>query len=123
MIINRIYTLDFPLNLISAILRLAKKGVAMGSGFSKMKKQRRALEEQFSKMQEEMQHAEYKGIAGNGLVTLSLTGEKKLKSIIIDPKCVDPTDVEGLEDLVIAAFRDAYEKAEASSPINPNLFG
>ncbi len=95
----------------------------MGSGFSKMKKQRRALEEQFSKMQEEMQSAEHEGVAGNGLVRVCLSGEKIIKSIKIDPKCVDPTDVEGLEDLVVAAFKNAYEKAEAASPMNPNLFG
>jgi DNA-binding YbaB/EbfC family protein len=94
----------------------------MGSGYAKMKKQRRAMEEQFSKMQEEMQKAEHEGVAGNGLVRIVLTGEKKVKSIKIDPKCVDPTDVEGLEDLIVAAYGNAYEKSEASSPVNPDLF-
>jgi len=95
----------------------------MGSGFSKMKKQRRLLEEQFSKMQTEMQNTEYTGVAGSNLVTVPLSGDRNMKSIKINPTCVDPTDVEGLEDLVITAFKNAYEKAEAASPVDPNLFG
>ena len=95
----------------------------MGSGFSKMKKQRRGLEEQFSKMQEEMQASEFKGLAGNGLVEIVLNGEKKVKSLIIKPECVDPSDVEGLQDLIMAAFESAEKQIEEKSPMNGlNLF-
>ena len=45
----------------------------MGSGFSKMKKQRKQLEDQFAKMQEELQSTEHKGSAGNGLVEIVLS--------------------------------------------------
>ena len=51
----------------------------MGSGYSKMKKQQRAMQEQLSKMQEEMQAATFDGTAGNGLVKLTLNGEKLLQ--------------------------------------------
>lgn len=90
----------------------------MGSGYSKMKKQRKLFEEQFSKMQEEMQHSEYEGISGNGLVRVVLSGDKNIKSIKIKPECVNPEDVEGLEDLIFAAFKDAQDKLEENSPIN-----
>jgi len=90
----------------------------MGSGFSKMKKQQRALQEQFAKMQEEMQQAEHKGSAGNGLVEVTLNGEKSVKAITIKPECVDPSDIEGLQDLIIAAFQEAEKKIEADSPMN-----
>ncbi len=95
----------------------------MGSGFSKMKKQRRGLEEQFAKMQEEMQNSEHKGSAGNGLVEVVLSGDKTLKAITIKPECVDSSDVEGLQDLILAAFNDAEKKLESGSPMNAlNLF-
>ncbi len=98
----------------------------MGSGFSKMKKQRKQLEDQFAKMQEEMQNTEYNGSAGNGLVQVVLNGEKNLKSITIKPECVDLQDLEGLQDLILAAFKDAEKTIEANSPMsgmNPlNLF-
>lgn len=89
----------------------------MGSGFSKMKKQRKMLEQQFAKMQEEISTSEFTGSAGNGLVTVVLSGEKVVKSVKIKPDCVSPDDVEGLEDLIVAAFKDAAEKAEKASPI------
>lgn len=90
----------------------------MGSGYSKIKKQRKQFEEQFAKMQEEMADSEYEGSAGNGLVKVVLSGDKNLKVLKIDPECVDRDDVEGLEDLISAAFRDAAEKLENQSPIN-----
>ncbi len=90
----------------------------MGSGFSKMKKQRRQLEDQFAKMQEEMQNTEYKGVSGNGLVEVVLGGDKNLKSITIKPECVDPKDVEGLQDLISAAFSDAAKILDEQSPMS-----
>jgi len=90
----------------------------MGSGFSKMKKQRKMFEAQVAKMQEEMAETEHEGLAGNGLVKVILTGDKKIKSIKIKPECVDPEDVEGLEDLIFGAFQDAITKADESSPMS-----
>ncbi|GAA2643808.1 nucleoid-associated protein [Paractinoplanes durhamensis] len=53
--------------------------------------------------------AELTGNAGGGLVTVVLTGLGEVKSVRIDPKAVDPEDIESLEDLVTAAFRNAAE--------------
>ena len=85
----------------------------MGSGFSKMQKQARQMQEQLQKMQEEMKNSSFTGESGAGLVTVVLNGEKVLKKITIKPECVDPTDIEGLEDLILAAFTDASKKIEA----------
>lgn len=90
----------------------------MGTGFSKKKKQARALQEQFTKLQSQMQQAEAVGVAGNGLVTITLTGEHELKAIKIKPECVDPEDIEGLEDLIKAAYKDAAQKLSSSLPQN-----
>jgi len=84
----------------------------MGSGFSKMKKQARMMQEQYAKMREEMQNKEVIGTSGNGLVTITLNGERNMKSIKIKPDCIDPEDVEGLEDLICAAYEDAASKIE-----------
>lgn len=89
----------------------------MGSGFAKKKKQAKVLQEQLSQFQTQMQKAEAIGSAGNGLVTLTLTGEHELKSITIKPECVDPEDVEGLQDLIKAAYADATAKLLAQSPM------
>lgn len=87
----------------------------MGSGFAKKKKQMKAMQEQLMQMQEEMSQAEYEGTAGNGLVKVVMNGEHDLKAITIKPECVDPEDVEGLQDLIFAAIQNANEKIKNSS--------
>lgn len=95
----------------------------MGTGFSKKKKQAKMLQEQFSKMQEQIQETEVTGTAGNGLVSITLTGEHELKQIKIKPDCVDPEDVEGLEDLIKAAYLDAMNKLKSQTPKLPSMPG
>ena len=94
----------------------------MGSGYGKMKKQAKMFQEQMAKIQEDMQKLEVKGSAGHGLVEVILSGEKEIKKIRISPECVDPEDVEGLQDLIIAAFNDASKKIEEKSPL-PHMNG
>lgn len=76
----------------------------MGSGFSKMKKQARLMQNQFSQMKDNL----VEGSAGNGLVTITLNGVKDLKKITIKPECI--SDLEGLQDLILAAFENASSK-------------
>ncbi len=49
---------------------------------------------------------EVEGRAGGGMVRIRATGGGEVRSVSIDPAVVDPDDVEGLEDLVVAAMRD-----------------
>ncbi len=83
----------------------------MGSGFSKMKKQAKLMEAQMSQAQEQLKNQIFIGQAGNGLVEVKLNGEKKLLKISIKKECVDPNDVEALEDLIQAAFEDAESQS------------
>lgn len=87
----------------------------MGTGFSKKKKQAKALQSQFAELQSSLKEKEVTGTAGNGLVTLTLSGEGELKHIKIKPECVDPEDVEGLEDLIKAAFKNASDQLSAET--------
>ncbi|MDN3507287.1 MAG: YbaB/EbfC family nucleoid-associated protein [Simkaniaceae bacterium] len=95
----------------------------MGSGFSKMKKQAKAMQAQYAKMQEEAQALRLTGTAGNGLVSIVMNGEKAVQSIDIKPECVDPDDIEGLQDLLIAAFTDAAKQADDKNPENDMMGG
>ena len=93
----------------------------MGSGFSKLKKQAKQFEAQYEKMREELKQQEVTGVAGGGLVTIVLSGDHAMKKIEIKPACVDPNDIEGLQDLIKAAYDDATQKLEQNS--NPSLGG
>lgn len=90
----------------------------MGSGFSKAKKQAKNLEEQMKKMELEQEKLLVNGSAGNGLVLVTLNGKKELQNITIHPDCIVPSDVEGLQDLILAAFQDASQKINKNSPFS-----
>ena len=53
------------------------------------------------------------GQAGGGVVRVVMTGGFEFTSVRIDPDAVDPADVEMLQDLVLAAIRDAVGKVNA----------
>jgi len=89
----------------------------MGSGFSKMKKQARLMQEQFAQAKGKMESTFVEGSSGNGLVVVTLNGSKELKKIAIKPECA--SDLEGLQDLIIAAFEDAASKLEDQTPSLP----
>jgi len=52
------------------------------------------------------------GTAGGGAVTVVMTGTQEARSVRISPDAVDPADVETLQDLVLAATRDALAKSK-----------
>lgn len=87
----------------------------MGTGFLKRKKEAKLLQQQLTDMRQQMDTMEAEGDAGNGLVKITLGGDASLKKILIKPECVDPEDVEGLQDLIKAAFQDAKKKLDAAS--------
>ena len=91
----------------------------MGSGFSKMKKQARMMQEQFGQMKDKLEETRVEGSAGNGLVKVTLNGAKALKKIVIQPECVNRDDVEGLQDLIVGAFEDACTKIESQNQNTP----
>jgi len=53
------------------------------------------------------------GTAAGGAVSVRASGELSFDSVEIDPSVVDPSDVALLEDLVLAAVRDAAAKLTA----------
>ena len=67
-------------------------------------KQAQKMQEQMASAQAELAETEVTGTAGGGLVTVTLSGLGEVKALKIDPKAVDPDDVETLEDLVVAAL-------------------
>ena len=75
-------------------------------------KQAQKMQQQMMEAQARLGEAEVTGTAGGGLVTATVTGTGDVLSIKIDPKAVDPDDVESLEDLVVAAIRDAATNAQ-----------
>lgn len=80
---------------------------------SGLMKQASQMQAKMQAMQAKLESAEIEGTAGAGLVALTLSGKGELKRIKIDPKLLDPSDAEMLEDLIVAAHQDAKRKSEA----------
>lgn len=71
----------------------------------------RKMQDQMARMQQELEVRELSATAGGGMVTATVNGKGDLRGVSIDPAVVDPTDVEMLEDLVLAAVSEAQKKA------------
>lgn len=84
-------------------------------------KQAQQMQEQLAKTQAELAQRRFEGSAGGGMVTAVVTGGPELVEIRISPQVVDPDDVEMLEDLVVAAVRQAMD--EATRTTNEELGG
>ena len=76
-------------------------------------KQAQQMQQKLAAAQAELADMEVTGTAGGGLVTVTMSANGDLLFVKIDPAAVDPNDVETLEDLVLAAVRNATEAARA----------
>ena len=74
--------------------------------------QAQKMQEQLIAAQAELAAAEVTGQAGNGLVQVTMTAAGDVRGVRIDPKVVDPDDVETLQDLVVGALHDAARAAQ-----------
>ena len=72
--------------------------------------QAQQMGEQLMAQQAQAAATVYEGQAGGGVVKISVTGGFEFKGVQIDPSAVDPSDVEMLEDLVLAALNDAISQ-------------
>ncbi|MBN1914866.1 MAG: YbaB/EbfC family nucleoid-associated protein [Parachlamydiales bacterium] len=77
--------------------------------------------EQVSTLQEKLDQTEITGSAGGGAVSITLSGKKELKKISIQKECIDPNDIGGLEDLILAAYNDAHAQLEKNLYSNLSL--
>jgi nucleoid-associated protein EbfC len=80
-------------------------GLDMGA----LLEQAMGMQQQLMEAQAEAAEAVVEGSAGGGMVKVEVTGGMQFQSITIAPEAVDPTDVELLQDLVLAALNDAMD--------------
>ncbi|MCO6416481.1 YbaB/EbfC family nucleoid-associated protein [Siccirubricoccus sp. KC 17139] len=79
-----------------------------------MLKQAQQMQTRMQEMQAKLEAAVVEGVAGAGMVKVTLSGKGDLKRVAIDPSLMTADDREVLEDLLVAAHADAKQKVEAS---------
>lgn len=95
---------------------------------NQLMQQAQQMQAQLREAQKEIVASVVTGEAGNGLVTMEMLGSGEVQSLSIDPKIVDPEDIETLQDLVLGAFTDANKKLqdlaqEKMGPLSQGLNG
>jgi DNA-binding YbaB/EbfC family protein len=74
-------------------------------------KQAQQMQQALADAQQQLAATEVTGSAGGELVTATMTGTGELTALTIAPAAVDPDDLETLQDLIVAAVRDASRAA------------
>lgn len=92
---------------------MAQRGGQFGGApnMQQLMKQAQKMQQQLQEAQAELAETEISGSAGGDMVQATVKGSGELVSLTIDPKVVDPDDVETLQDLIVAAVRDASRAA------------
>ena len=93
---------------------MAKGGFRGGYGGNQasMMKQAQKMQQDFLKMQQELESSKFEFTAGGGAVQAVVAGTREFESMTIDPEVVDPEDVEMLQDLILAAVNGALKAAD-----------
>lgn len=84
-------------------------------GMAQLMKQANQMQGKMKKVQDELAKAEYEGTAGGGAVTVKVSGEYKMISLVIKEDVIKSGDVEMVQDLVLAATNEAVKIARETS--------
>jgi DNA-binding YbaB/EbfC family protein len=85
----------------------------MGMDMDKLLQQVGQMQEQVKKAQDELASETVEATAGGGMVKVIANGTGEIQEIKIDPKAIDPTDPEMLEDMILAAVNEAVRSAHS----------
>jgi len=75
-------------------------------------KQAQKMQQQMAEIQSEAQAYSAEGSAGGGVVKVVANGKQEIVSVKLDPQVVNPSDVEMLQDLIVAASNEALRKVQ-----------
>jgi DNA-binding YbaB/EbfC family protein len=89
------------------------EGERMNENFQQILQMGQQVQARLSQLQTELGQKTVSCSSGGGMVTVTADGRGKVRSIKIDPSVVDASDVEMLEDLVIAAVTEAQTRANS----------
>ena len=82
---------------------------------NKFIRQAQELQAKMAKAQQELGDLTLEASSGGGAVKVTINGQQEIQSIEISPEVVDPDDVEMLQDLILAAIREASAKAQEAA--------
>ncbi len=91
------------------------KGMGQLGDMAKLMKQAKEMQGKMTDAQAKLDEIEVTGGAGAGLVSATVTAKGMLRRLDIDPTILVPSEKEVVEDLIVAAIKDAQEKAAVAA--------
>lgn len=88
------------------------RGGMPGGNQMNMMKQAQKMQQDFMKMQQELESTRFEFTSGGGAVKAVVLGTRAFESIEIKPEVIDPDDAEMLQDLILAAVNGALKAAD-----------
>lgn len=85
-----------------------------GMNLNQIMKEAKKMQADVEKSQAELAAKEFEASAGGGAVSAIVTGDKQIKSLILNKEVVDPEDVEMLQDLIITCVNEAFRKVDSA---------
>jgi DNA-binding YbaB/EbfC family protein len=82
------------------------------ANFNGLMKQAQQMQAKLATLQKELEAREFESSAGGGMVKARVNGKQELLEVKIDKECVDPNDVEMLEELVTTAINQALTESQ-----------
>lgn len=82
------------------------------SGMGELVRQAQKMQHKMAEVQASLKERVVEGTAGGGMVTVLVDGQQEVKAVKIDPQVIDPDDPAMLEDLILAATRQALKKSK-----------
>jgi DNA-binding YbaB/EbfC family protein len=80
-------------------------------GMANLQRMAQQMQQEMQRIEGELRDAHVDGSAGGGVVKAVVTGKQELVSVTIDPSAVDASDVDMLQDLIVAAVNDALRSS------------
>ncbi len=92
--------------------RLPKEYQNAAPNMNSMVKKAQKMQEDMTRVQEELAEKEFTKQVGGGALELVMTGDKQLKSVTLKPEVVDPDDIEMLQDLIISGVNEILKEVD-----------
>ncbi len=92
--------------------RLPKEYQNSNANMNQMVRKAQKMQEDMTRVQEELETKEFTKQVGGGAMELVMTGDRKLRSVTLKPEVVDKDDIEMLQDLIISGVNEILQDIE-----------
>lgn len=84
----------------------------MAKGMNQLMKQAQQMQQKMATLQKELETRELDTSSGGGMVKIKINGKQEIIDIKIDKECVNPNDIEMLEELVKTGINQAVKESQ-----------